>query len=154
MHCRGSCRVTPKIRNHGMSSWWTSHRGSPAGDHFVWLGTESVFVVVDVKTRLTILRRFPTITSTVQVQSSVERVFNEYHPIGQQMLMQTASRMAASVLAIHNKVRREKGLGALPLVSMGGFARDILEYQAGKSTPVQLCSYYIFMACLCGKFSD
>ncbi len=69
----------------------------------------------------------------MQGQASVERVFNEYHPIGQQMLMQTASRMAASVLAIHNKARGEKGLGALPLVSMGGFARDILKHQAGQS---------------------
>ena len=59
----------------------------------------------------------------------MERVFNEYHPIGQQMLMQTASRMAASVLAIHNKARRENDLAALPLVSMGGFARDILKHQ-------------------------
>jgi hypothetical protein len=63
----------------------------------------------------------------------VERVFNEYHPIGQQMLMQTASRMAASVLAIHNKARRENDLAALPLVSMGGFARDILKHQGGQS---------------------
>ena len=82
---------------------------------------------------MTILRRFPTGTSTVQGQASVERVFNEYHPIGQQMLMQTASRMAASVLAIHNKARRENDLAALPLVSMGGFARDILKHQGGQS---------------------
>ena len=49
--CRAFCKVAPEIRNNGMSSWWTSCRGSPAGDHFVWLGTESVFVVADVQTR-------------------------------------------------------------------------------------------------------
>jgi len=48
------------------------------------------------------LCRFAKGTSTVQGQASVEKVFNEYHPIGKKMLMITASRMTASVLAIHN----------------------------------------------------
>jgi hypothetical protein len=78
------------------------------------------------------LCRFAKGTSTVQGQASVEKVFNEYHPIGKKMLMITASLMTASVLAIHNKARNEKGMASLPLVSMGGFARDILQHQAAE----------------------
>ena len=51
VRCRVSCNRAPKMRSHGMCSWLISYRGSPAGDHFVWLGTESVFVVADVQTR-------------------------------------------------------------------------------------------------------
>jgi hypothetical protein len=56
-----------------------------------------------LKPRLTVWHRFTKGTSTDQGQASVERVFNEYHPIGKEMLMITASRMTATVLAIHNK---------------------------------------------------
>ena len=66
MDCRGYWRVAPKVRKHGISSWWIPVPGFPAGDHFVCLGTESVFVVVDVPM---VCPKFSKVSALVHVSS-------------------------------------------------------------------------------------
>ena len=68
-------------------------------------------------------------TSVSKGQAEVSGVFKQYNPWGQQMLQETAGRLVASVLGIHNNVRALRGLQPLPLVTMGGFARNIVAKQ-------------------------